>query len=150
MSIASLLGLAACGNSGAASDFVHENPGFTAKVPADLKRMRDMPSDGGGSVSIRKDEPYEEVFFSWSPTGSPTDPVPQFGRHKEHEDLVAVVEEKELPGGAKFIQIDRGNRVFTHAVVASGGFGIECTVSWPKEPPPRPELADACKTLAPR
>ena len=151
-SLVALASLAACGGGGG-TDFSHDDPGFTAKVPGDLERMRDMPlQDGGrgGSVSLRKMEPYEEVFFIWVPTGEPTDPVPQFGRHKQHEDLTKIIEEKDLPGGGKFIQIDRGGRIFTHSVITSGGYGIECTVSWPADKPARPELADACKTLAPK
>jgi hypothetical protein len=138
------------GGGGATTELSHDNPGFKAKVPADLKVGKDKPSDTGGSLSIANADMSEEVFFIWSKSGSDTDPVPQFGRHKEHKDLVKVIEEKDLPGGGKFIQIDRGARIFSHSVLATGGFGIECTVSWASAKPARPELAEACKTLAPK
>ncbi|HEY8143745.1 MAG TPA: hypothetical protein VIG06_13770 [Kofleriaceae bacterium] len=144
-----LVGAAACGG-GDGKELRHERPGFTAKVPSDLNVGADRPDESGGaSLSVANADMSEEVFFVWSPSGSPTDPVPQFERHKKHEDLTRVVSEGELAGGGRSIHIERGNRVFVHSVVSSDGFGIECTASWPIAKPARAALADACKTLQP-
>lgn len=145
-----LVGLTGCGDGGAGGELRHEKPGFRAKVPTDLKVGADKPDqEGGASLSVANADMSQEVFFTWSPTGSPTDPVPQFDRHKRHEDLTKVVSEGELAGGGRYIHIERGNRVFVHSVVASDGFGIECTVSWPTAKPASAALAEACKTLQP-
>ncbi len=145
-----VLVVAACGGGGDGTELRHERPGFRAKVPSDLKVGADKPdAEGGASLSVANSDLSEEVFFTWSPSGSPTDPVPQFDRHKRHEDLTKVVSEGELAGGGRYIHIERGNRVYVHSVLASDGFGIECTVSWPTAKPARAALAEACKTLQP-
>jgi len=145
-----LLAAAACGGDGGGTELRHERPGFRAKVPADLKVGADRPDEsGGGSLSVANADHSQEVFFTWSPSGSPTDPVPQFDRHRRHEDLTKIVGEGALPGGGRYFHIERGNRVFVHSVVSSDGFGIECTVSWPLAKPASGALADACKTLQP-
>jgi hypothetical protein len=139
---------AACGE-GAGAELQHQNPGFRIAVPPGLTVGKDQPSDGGGSLSISNQDHSQEVFLVWSPSGSPTDPVPQFDRHKRHEDLSKIVGEGSLPGGGRYIHIERGNRVFLHSTVASDGFGIECTTSWPVASPPSAAVTDACKTLKP-
>lgn len=144
-----LLAAVGCGG-GDGTELRHQKPGFRAKVPSDLKIGADKPDpEGGASLSVANADMSQEVFFTWSPSGSPTDPVPQFDRHKKHEDLTKVVSEGELAGGGRYIHIERGNRVYVHSVVTSDGFGIECTVSWPTAKPASAALADACKTLQP-
>jgi hypothetical protein len=145
-------GLLSCGKGGdTAVLLTHESPAFKAQVPGNLKVGKDKPSEGGGAnLSVANDDLSQEVFFIWAKTGSAYDPVPQFGRHKKHADLTKVIAEGDLPGGkGKFIQVERGSRTYVHAVASSGGFGIECTASYPTASTPAPVYVDACKTLEP-
>ncbi len=145
-----LVGCSGGASATATTELSHDNPGFKISLPGDLKVGADKAEGDGGNLSVASADMSEEVFLSWSKSASATDPVAQFDRHKQHPDLKKVIEEKNLTGGGKFIQIDRGARIYTHSVLSSDGSGIECTVSWPADKPARPALADACKTLAPK
>jgi hypothetical protein len=139
--------LAAC-SGGAPVEYTHSAPDFKLQVPGDLQPGPDKASeDGTASVSIRSDDRSREVFLIWSKTGSPTDAVAGFERHRTHPDLTRIVTEGDLPGGkGRYIQIERGGRTFVHSALASGGWAIECTASTAEPEPPAAYL-DACKTL---
>jgi len=143
-----LLGLAlvlGCGGS-ATSEFAHQDPAFTAKVPAALKAGADKRAGESGSVSFANDDRSQEVFFAWARTGSKYDPVPAFQRHRTHPDLAKIVADEKIAAG-EFVHIERGARTFTHSVITSGDYGIECTASWATSSPPAAAFRNACRTL---
>lgn len=140
----------ACGKSGGSgSAYKHSDPNFQLTVPADLTPNKNEHVDGDSHSLdlVNEKDSGRDILLVWAKSGSPTDPAASWDRHHHHDDARKIVEEGDLPGGGKFITIDRGALTFAHALITTGGYSIECTTS-DKTEKPDPALLGACKTLA--
>ncbi len=136
-----------CGNKGTSGEYMHENPHFTVSAPSDLVAGKDKVDGASGSLSIANKDGSRELFFVWARSGSPLDPVAQFGRYGHEPDSTKIVEQGELPPTGKFVINERGGRTYIHKVITNGAdFGILCMAST-KDPKKDADLLAACKTL---
>lgn len=136
-----------CGKKGASATYTHENPHFTVSVPSDLAAGKDKAEGDSGDLSIANKDGSRELFFVWAKSGSPSDPVAQFGRYGHEPDNTKIVEQGEMPPNGKFVINERGGRTFIHKVITNGAdFGILCMAST-NDPKKDADLLEACKTL---
>lgn len=136
-----------CGKKGGSSTYTHENPHFTVSVPSDLVAGKDKVDGDSGNLSIANKDMSRELFFVWAKSGSPMDPVAQFGRYGKEPDNTKIIEQGEMPPNGKFVINDRGGRTYVHKVITNGaGFGILCMAST-SDPKKDGDLLAACKTL---
>ena len=136
-----------CDKKGASATYTHEKPHFTVSVPSDLVAGKDKTEGDSGNLSIANKDGSRELFFVWARSGSPSDPVAQFGRYGKEADNTKIVEQGEMPPNGKFVINDRGGRTYVHKVITNGeGFGILCMAST-NDPKKDADLLAACKTL---
>lgn len=134
-------------DKGSAARYTHENPHFTVSVPSDLVAGKDQVEGDTGNLSIANKDGSRELFFVWARSGSPADPVAQFGRYGNEPDNTKIVEKGEMPPNGKFVINERGERTYIHKVITNGeGFGILCMAST-SDPEKDADLLAACKTL---
>ena len=136
----------ACGKSGG-STYMHTAPNFEIAVPSDLVAGKEDANGESGSIQLDNKDGSRVLALVWARSGSPLDPGGAWERHHRTDGGRTIVEEGDLPGGGKFITIDRGPLTFAYALVTSGGYTIECTTS-DRTAKPDPALLGACKTLA--
>lgn len=148
--IAFVLTAVACGKSGGGSGsaYKHGDPNFQINVPSDLTPGKEHVDRDSHSIELANEKDYgRDILLVWAKSGSDMDPAGSWDRHHHHDDARKILEEGDLPGGGKFITIDRGALTYAHALVTTGGYTIECTSS-DKTEKPDAALLGACKTLA--